>query len=812
MLNSPLFSLSALLLLCTLSTACSQGKKTPTTANVTASNQATPPSKAPAPPALALTTEPSQARQTLTALMTSLNPLVAPLDPLILGQLAAQDWPTASKLLDLIPSDPKTQPHLSFLKAYVALQSAQYDPCTQQAVDAAPQLGLLEHDAYFVAAECAREAKRWNDAATYAAKVPQGHVLYERALFLLAEMLYALGEKSERPRTARVLRTYLQTYSRGDRADQARLMLARLLEVQGEVDQAALTFNAFMLLSPLSDDVPDAAAGIDRLRSRLTKDTLAQIKRTEDEQKLNLLEALFDRHRSQTVVEQGRKMIQEITLKLGKKGPTDKERAFLCEVGYMIGRSFSKLRDHQASIPAYVGTLGWCEQGSTRMRTYYMLGKAYWNVGNRPMARETFAKIWEEYAQESYADDAMLYAARIMLAQGDREEAAAMLERQLDRYPKGDMAKDARWLTVSGLLERQDHKAVVAYIDGIDDPGEDDVYTQGRLAYFRARSLEALGRKVDALAAYRALATLHPMGYYALLSLNRVAKLEGLIKEDTSDLCTLLDGTFCDFLWEDPVARMGPIEVPESLRKHEALERGAIFLSLGLLVPAEREFQRLRAAFSSTPEALWALAMLLDAAGSYSVSHDIPRRAIKDWQTQYPVGQAKEKWHVAYPNPFEEIVTRWSALRGIEPAMVWGIMREESGFNPRVESWANARGLIQLMEATAAGQAKKDGLLVFDKEALFDPEINVRLGTSYIKELGGAFGHHPALMIAGYNGGAGNVNRWLREFGQKPLDLFVEDIPYGQTRDYTKRVLTSFWAYSWLIQNCRAPLLPFDLK
>jgi soluble lytic murein transglycosylase len=81
-----------------------------------------------------------------------------------------------------------------------------------------------------------------------------------------------------------------------------------------------------------------------------------------------------------------------------------------------------------------------------------------------------------------------------------------------------------------------------------------------------------------------------------------------------------------------------------------------------------------------------------------------------------------------------------------------------------------------------------------------------------MRDLGDKLGDHPALMIAGYNGGHGNVSRWLDERGDLPLDLWVEDIPYGQTRKYTKRVLSTFWTYNWLYSESRVPRLSFAVK
>ena len=132
-------------------------------------------------------------------------------------------------------------------------------------------------------------------------------------------------------------------------------------------------------------------------------------------------------------------------------------------------------------------------------------------------------------------------------------------------------------------------------------------------------------------------------------------------------------------------------------------------------------------------------------------------------------------------------------------------MREESGFSPRIESWANARGLMQLMDKTATRIAQVDKMKDYKSSVLFTPKQNIRLGSAYLKELSTQFDAHPILIIAGYNGGYGNVSRWLERNGSAPIDLWVEDIPYGQTRKYTKRVLTSYWAYHWLYGKKKTP-------
>ena len=105
---------------------------------------------------------------------------------------------------------------------------------------------------------------------------------------------------------------------------------------------------------------------------------------------------------------------------------------------------------------------------------------------------------------------------------------------------------------------------------------------------------------------------------------------------------------------------------------------------------------------------------------------------------------------------------------------------------------------------------KKDGMKTPIGRSIFSPDTNIRLGSAYLAELAQKSRRSPVLMAAAYNGGWGNVGGWVRAGKDKELDLWVEDIPFGQTRKYTKRVMTSFWIYSWLLEEAKIPVV--DLK
>ena len=134
----------------------------------------------------------------------------------------------------------------------------------------------------------------------------------------------------------------------------------------------------------------------------------------------------------------------------------------------------------------------------------------------------------------------------------------------------------------------------------------------------------------------------------------------------------------------------------------------------------------------------------------------------------------------------------------VDRALIYAVMRQESQFEPRAQSGAGARGLMQIMPATARFVARLEGLGTIRTSSLFDPEKNIRLGQAYLVHLIGYGGIDGDLfrMMTAYNGGPGNLAKWDRNtrYGGDPL-LFIESLPSRETRDYIERVLTYFWIY-----------------
>lgn len=719
----------------------------------------------------------------------------------VIQEVEKENWSTAWRLIS--SEDRKellaTTPSKRFLAGVIAMRTNHFEEAFEFFESLDGELSVLDEYRWYYQAEVALQQGKAHEAALAAAQVSSESRLYPDALFLLARALVEAGEEDDRARAEEVLELYLNRYSGRNDGPRARLLLGDVQRSRDSIQAAAQTYLSLRDDHPLRQEARQAERHLEALKGQLPEGLQQQISVESQDRILNRYRGLYNQHSSDRVISELPAILEGWNR--GSEGR--------CEATFMVAHSYTKLRRHGDGTPWYDRVLSECRGTSFEIRALYLGGRGRWNAGDRLGAMEIFERIWTEFPDHSFADDAMYFTGRILRSENRHEEARARLQEQVERYPDGDMAKDAHWLLVRRMFDEENYDDVVAYVDGLSETGEDDLYSRGRLHYFRARALEMNRKGSEAAEGYVKVIRTYPMTYYAFLALHRLARSQGAGEGSGVDICATA-GPICEELLSG--SRQGQaVQVPRALQRDRGFDRGVTLLSLGLTDLARAEFSALRSRHASAPEVLWALASLLDQAGAYPLSHDIARRHIPGWMESYPSEETRKRWEIAYPTPFKETVLEYARKRELNPALIFAIMREESGFNPRVESWANARGLLQLIEDTARRTAASDGLSPFSFEQLYDPSVNIRLGSAYMANLGSQAQGHPALIMAGYNAGFGVVSRWIEESGELPLDLFVEDIPFGQTRHYVKRVLMSYWIYSYLYGDDRVPPISFEL-
>jgi soluble lytic murein transglycosylase len=158
-----------------------------------------------------------------------------------------------------------------------------------------------------------------------------------------------------------------------------------------------------------------------------------------------------------------------------------------------------------------------------------------------------------------------------------------------------------------------------------------------------------------------------------------------------------------------------------------------------------------------------------------------------------------------YPRPYGELVSRASRLTDVPPDWILAVMRQESLFRKDAVSRADARGLMQMQPATAIAVARRWHFHRPSRDELFDPAVSVPLGAAYVRELLDRYDHQIELTLAAYNAGPVSVARWLPDHFVD-ADVWIENIPYAETRAYVQHVLEHIIAFA-AVRDAEPPRL-----
>jgi soluble lytic murein transglycosylase-like protein len=171
------------------------------------------------------------------------------------------------------------------------------------------------------------------------------------------------------------------------------------------------------------------------------------------------------------------------------------------------------------------------------------------------------------------------------------------------------------------------------------------------------------------------------------------------------------------------------------------------------------------------------------------------RRAALERQWNVSAERLATDGQALYPIAYPEVVEPLSKQLGLPPYFIYAIMTVESAFHPGAVSVANAFGLVQVIPRTGENLARELGFVDFMPERLLEPSVSIYFGGYYLARLLARFHGQEPLAAAAYNAGPHRVATWLLARGKIPLDMFIEDIPYDQARNYTKRVFEHIGAY-----------------
>jgi soluble lytic murein transglycosylase len=229
-------------------------------------------------------------------------------------------------------------------------------------------------------------------------------------------------------------------------------------------------------------------------------------------------------------------------------------------------------------------------------------------------------------------------------------------------------------------------------------------------------------------------------------------------------------------------------QLTDKVRSTAGIQRALEFHARGQIVDARREWYNVTRLFSRDE-------MVAQARLAYDMQWYFP--AI------HTISQAKywDDLDVRFPMAYQSSLTRAAKNRSLQSSWVYAITRQESAFMSDASSGVGAGGLMQLMPATAKETAKRFNIPLASPQQVLNPDTNIQLGAAYLSQVHGQFNGNRVLATAAYNAGPGRVRQWLKGASHLPFDVWVETIPFDETRQYVQNVLSYAVIYGKKLNN-----------
>jgi soluble lytic murein transglycosylase len=671
----------------------------------------------------------------------------------------------------------------------------------------------LEGYAYLGAARALVRAGLHEAALERLRKVKEGGPAFASARLLAADALFSKGERAE---AIAIWREHLGSdgpSARGDTAPTALRLADALLTPPSMPPDAAQPMLAAMGAPQRPDDAELVeVVALARRAARLSAASISTLDRCALLERRALAQLPETRRRELSVLtadeqlawaqalESARSFVEaEVAARklLESLPEASRWQRFGCEAAIVRGKALAGKREWGPAVDALDEATQRCADPEQGPRLLFLAAKFSASDGRHAQAVRYSEKLERLYPKDRLADDARLRAAQSYLELGAEARFTELLAAMPDDYPDGDMMLDGVFQLALRRLSKRDFGGAASVLERAativsrrDSPRGQEF--SGRERYFLARALLELGERERALSELEGIIAELPLSYYMLHAYSRLVSIDAPRAQRARE-----DALFRTekepFVFERRTEHDDPgfVRALELLRVGDNEAAQSEFDALGMVGP------------TTSPAVLWGVSLLYDRAGLARLSHNIAKNLLKDWLERWPTGDWVRPWQLAYPRPHEPLVRRAVEQHGVDASLAYAVMREESAFDPNAVSTASAYGLMQLIVPTAKTVARPLGL-PHSPQALKKPSVNIQLGCRLLGQLGRDFAPNPLLAIPAYNAGPGRPRRWVRELPTLDFDVWVELIPFRETRRYTKRVLASRATYAWLYEPERA--------
>ena len=644
-----------------------------------------------------------------------------------------------------VPDVPPTDGQTAFLNGFRAYQNRDYPRAIENLKYAADHSSTLGDHALYYLALAQHDQSDLNGSAETLDRLVKTYprsVTIDLGEMMLADNLLKLGRNAEASEVASRL------IARGPEASieqGARIVEAKSLIALGNPK------SAYAQLMELRDKYPHSDA--DAEARVLVREILAAHPETADTNSLS-----YHRDESELLLREG--ALSEADEQANAGLAMSPEPVLRAELVWVTVRALKP--EPERAKRAIAEYLQIAPRGHDAPAALEALALIYWHDDQDDQARATFNRLVANFPGSELAPGAMLRIGKIFEELHQLDSARAQYRRLAARYPGSDAAEDARFRIPWTLYAARSYRAAADGFQSAAARAKDPI-NRDMGEYWRARALEKAGDTAGARAIFEKLADSTDSNYYPELASRRVASSRpdlpaASAPDPRSDVTPAVSGVA-----EFHMARL------QALR------------ALGIKELQPDELKALAEESSSVEMRRFVLAGYASADAWYDAIVTATHME-KNGQISHNVAE-----RVRYPRAYWDLFSSASTRLALDPYLVLALSRQESLFNPRATSSSNARGLMQLIPSTARKMATQNGMDT-EKIRLYEPSVNVQLGTAYLKNLFEMFHGDEFHAVAAYNGGENAVMKWLAK-SPGPDDEWVENIAYKETRDYVKKVI-----------------------
>lgn len=641
-------------------------------------------------------------------------------------------------------------------QAVVAYQAKDFPTALARSKTAAPLLPKLRDYTSYL------EGASWFETGNFEASLT-AHQRVIRAVpespFLAQSVMQAAKALVETQRAAEAI-VLLRQHHASLENGQGDLLLAQTSEVLGDKIAAAGYYQNVYYLYPDRPEATLAGEALARLQPELGNDYPPPSAKTLLARAFRLLQV------GQAAM--ARKELEAILPQLGGK---DRELAQV-----RIGVANYRARQNRTTFD-YLRTFTPTDPDIDAERLFHVHAAAR-RLNLDTEALEAVRELAMRHPKSRWRLEALVSAGNDALINNDEEGSLPHYRACFEAFPDEPQAAYCHWkVTWNAYIRRLPTASGLLRAHLRHFPASEK---RAAALYFLGRLAEKNGNPGAARAWYSELRAQHPNFYHATLARTRLSELKDAI--------------------EDPavISWLASVPKPPKRSTHEfdanrasqlRIERAKLLSMAELDDWAETELYY-GAKHEAQPQVM---AMELAELTARMGATDRGIRYLKQLAGGYlstPLEAAPERfWRLAFPLPFRSAVEKNAGANGLDPFLLAALVRQESEFNPQAVSPARAYGLTQVLPSTGRELSRKLGLGRFHTNVLFEPEVNLKLGTYYFKTLLNSLGGRIEATLASYNGGKSRVLRWLQAANFEEPAEFVESIPFSETRNYVQIVL-----------------------